>query len=156
MESYKLLLFLHIVTVIVALGSTFALPFLQGFASRSGVGGMRMFLKFTLYHDNLLVLPGAALVALFGVGLIFEDTTGYKDDFPTWLMIAIAWFIVIPLIDWFLMRPTTRKALDMLEGVPDGGAFPDGFDKLGARAQMLGGLMGLSVIGIAFLMVWKP
>ncbi|MCA9824998.1 MAG: DUF2269 family protein [Dehalococcoidia bacterium] len=156
MDSYKLLLFLHVVTAIVALGSTFALPFLQGFASRQGVGAMRTYLKFTLYQDNLLVLPGAALVALFGVGLIFDDATGYKDDFPTWLMIAIAWFIVVPVIDWFLMRPLTRKAIDLLEGVPDDGEFPTSFKALESRAGMLGGLMGLSVIGITFLMVWKP
>ncbi|MCA9855125.1 MAG: hypothetical protein KC482_16340, partial [Dehalococcoidia bacterium] len=100
--------------------------------------------------------PGAALVALFGVGLIFDDATGYKDDFPTWLMIAIAWFIVVPVIDWFLMRPLTRKAIDLLEGVPDDGEFPPSFKALESRAGMLGGLMGLSVIGITFLMVWKP
>ncbi len=156
MESYKLLLFLHIATVIVALGSTFALPFLQGFMTRQGVGPTRLYLKFTLYQDNLLVLPGGLLVFLFGLGLIFDDATGYKDDMPTWLMIAIAWFIIVPLIDWFLMRPLTKRAIAMLEGVPDTAELPAEFQPLAARAQMLGGLMGLSVVGIAFLMVWKP
>lgn len=156
MDSYKLLVFLHIITAIVALGSTFALPFLQGFAQRHGVGAMRLYLRFTVFHDNILVLPGAALVALFGTALIFDDVTGYSDDFPTWLMIAITWFIVAVIIDLALMRPLTHQAIEMLEGVPDDAPFPEGFDRLGARAQMLGGLMGLSVVGITFLMVWKP
>lgn len=156
MESYKIQLFLHIAVAIVALGSTFALPFLQGFMQRQGVGPMRLFLKFTLYHDNILVLPGAVLVLLFGVGLIFDDTTGYSDDFPMWLGFAIAWFIGVALVDLFLMRPTTRKAIDILEGVPDGSEFPEAFKAVGSRAQAIGGIMGLSIIGITFLMVWKP
>ena len=156
MDSYKLLLFLHITSVIVALGSTFALPFLQGFMTRHGVGPTRLYLKFTLYQDNLLILPGALLVFLFGLGLIFNDHTGYKDDMPTWLTIAIAWFIIVPIIDWFLMRPLTRRGIAMLEGLPDNAELPAEFKPLGARAQMIGGLMGLSVVGIAFLMVWKP
>jgi hypothetical protein len=147
---------LHVPTVIVALGSTFALPFLQGFMQRRGVGPMRLFLQFTLYHDNVLVLPGAALVALFGVGLIFDDVTGYDDDFPAWLMWAIAWFILVALADLFLLRPTTQRAIETLEGVPDNGEFPAAFGPLGMRAQIIAGLMGISVLGIAFLMVWKP
>ena len=156
MDSYKLMLFLHIAVAIVALGSTFALPFLQGFMQRQGVGAMRLFLKFTLYHDTVLVLPGAVLVALFGVGLIFDDVTGYRDDFPMWLSWAIAWFVLVALADLFLLRPATRKAIATLEGVPDDGAFPAAFGPLGMRAQIIAGLMGLSIIGIAFLMVWKP
>jgi hypothetical protein len=155
-DTYKLLVFLHVATVIVALGSTFALPFLQGFMQRQGVGPMRLFLKFTLFHDTVLVLPGAVLVALFGVALIFDDVTGYSDDFPTWLMWAIAWFVLVALADVFLLRPTTKRAIEALDGVPDNGEFPEAFGPLGMRAQIIAGLMGLSVLGIAFLMVWKP
>ena len=156
MDSYKLMLFLHITTAIVALGSVFALPFLQGFMQRQGVGPMRLFLKFTLYHDTVLVLPGAILVAIFGVGLIFDDVTGYSDDFPMWLGWAIAWFVAIAATDIFLLRPTTKRAIAALEGVPDNGEYPDAYKPLGMRAQAIAGLMGLSVIGITFLMVWKP
>lgn len=158
MESHKLLVFLHIAAVVIALGSTFALPFLQGFIQRQprSTGLMRAYLKFTIYQDNVVVLPGAALVALFGIGLIFDDHTGYKDDFPMWLGWAIAWFVAAVLVDLFLMRPLTRRAIAALEGVPDDGEYPAPFRALATRAQIYGGLLGLSIIGITFLMVWKP
>jgi uncharacterized membrane protein len=156
MESYKLLVFLHIVAVIVALGATFALPFLQAFAERQGVAATRMFLRFSLRMDTILVTPGAVLIALLGVGLIFDDHTGYKDDFPMWLGWAILWFVAAVAVDWLVMRPLTRSGIGALEGVPDGPDLPAAYEPLGKRGQMIGGLLGLSVIGIAFLMVWKP
>ena len=94
MDSYKLQLFLHVAVVIVALGATFANPFLQGWGERHGVGATRMAMQFSSHMEKVLVIPGAILILLFGTGLIFEDATGYKDDFPMWLGIAIAWFLV--------------------------------------------------------------
>lgn len=156
MDSYKLMVFLHIIAVVVALGATFALPFLQAFAERQGVAATRLFLRFSLRLDTILVTPGAILVAVFGVGLIFDDHTGYKDDFPVWLMAAIVWFAAALIVDWVVMRPLTRSGIAALDGLADGPELPAAYEPLGKRGQMIGGLLGLSVIGIALLMVWKP
>jgi hypothetical protein len=43
MESYKLLVFLHVAAVVVGLGITFSFPFLQAAAERSGVAATRFF-----------------------------------------------------------------------------------------------------------------
>lgn len=156
MDSYKLQLFLHIAAAIVGLGATFAYPFLQGFAERQGVGATRFALRVTDRIENFLVTPAAVLLFLFGLGLIFDDTTGYSDDFPTWLAVSIVWFLAAFLVANTVQRMHTRRALEALDGVPDDAPLPEAYVPIGKRMQIVGGLLALSVIGIAFLMVWKP
>src|SRR5688572_4184733 len=91
--AYKIQLFLHVGFVIVALGSVFALPFLQAFAERQGVAATRFAMHFIRRLENILIIPGNVLLFLFGLGLIFDDTTGYSDDFPGWLMVALPWYL---------------------------------------------------------------
>lgn len=156
MDSYKLLLFLHIAAATVGLGLTFAYPFLQAAAERSGVVATRFLLQATLRIEKIAVVPGAVIVLLMGVGLIFDDGTGYKDDFPTWLMIAIPWYLAIFAVAILVQSKNVAKAIGALEGVPDNAPLPAAYVALGKKIQMVGGLLGLSIIGILFLMVWKP
>jgi len=156
MDSYKIQLFLHVAVVIVALGATFCYPFIQAWGERRGVGATRMALQFSEHLEKVLVIPGAVLTLLFGLGLIFDDATGYKDDFPMWLGIAIAWFLVAFTVAAVFQRAAVSKAIDTLEGLADNADFPAAYMALSRRIQATGGFLGLSVIGITFLMVWKP
>lgn len=155
MESYKLLLFLHILAVTVGLGVTFAFPFMQAVAERSGTTATRIALTATRKIENLVIIPGNVLLMVFGVGLIFDDGTGYKDDFPTWLMIAIPWYLAAFLAGMFIQRPLVTKALATLQGRKDE-RLPGAYLPLGKRMQMVGGILGLSIVGVLFLMTWKP
>lgn len=47
-----------------------------------------------------------------------------------------------------------QAAIQSLEGVPDGTALPATYLAIGKRIQAVGGLEGLGVVVIAFLMVW--
>ena len=156
MDSYKIQLFLHVAVVIVALGATFASPFLQGWGERHGVGATRMALEFGHYLEKVLVIPGAVLILLLGVGLIFDDATGYKDDFPMWLGIAIAWYLVAFFVAAVVQRSNVLKAIATLDGAADDGPFPAAYMTASKRVQITGGFLALSTIGIAFSMVWKP
>jgi uncharacterized membrane protein len=151
--SYRILLSLHLAAIVVGFGVTFAYPFLQAFAERQGVVATRFALQFIRRLDRMVVYPALVVVALFGVGLIFEDQTGYKDDFPAWLMVAIAWYVVLAAVVVFVVRPATIKALAALEGVAANAALPAAYLTQSKRIQQTGGFLGLSVIGIAVLMV---
>lgn len=154
MTSYRILLFLHIVAVVIGFGVTFALPFLQAFAERTGPGATRFMLRFARRMENIVIYPGAVLVFVFGLGLMFDDNTGYKDDMPAWLTISTIWFVITVAMAFGILRRTVRQALDALDGVPDDGELPPAYLALSRRIQMLGGLLGVSIVGIAFLMVW--
>ena len=68
----------------------------------------------------------------------------------------MVWFVVAFVASLTVQRPAVLGALRTLEGVPEGAPFPEGYEKLAVRTQIVGGLLGLSVLAIAFLMVWKP
>jgi uncharacterized membrane protein len=156
MDSYKILLFLHLAGVIVGLGATFSFPFIQAAAERQGTGATRFALRVMHRVERFLVIPGAVIVLLAGIGLIFDDRTGYSDDFPAWLMVAIAWFAVAFFTGGYIQGKNVEAALRALDRVSDNAALPAAYQPIGKRMQMIGGLLGLSVIGIALLMVWKP
>ncbi len=156
MDSYKIQAFLHIAVALVAIGVTFVYPFLQGWAEQRGVGATRLALQFGEHLEKIVVLPGALLVFLFGLGLIFDDKTGYKDDFPLWLGVAIAWYVLVVAISLGIQRPTVARAIAALDGVPDDGDFPPAYMEASRKMQVVGGFMGFSAIAITFLMVWKP
>lgn len=154
MDSYRIMLVGHVLAALVGLGVTFAYPFMLAVAERNGTGATRLALQTMERIERFLVFPGALLLLVFGAGLIFSDVTGYSDDFPVWLMIAIAWYVVAFAVAVGVQNPTASRALATLEGVPDTSPLPEAYAPLGKRMQMVGGLLGVSVIGIAFLMVW--
>lgn len=156
MNALKLELFLHVAAVIVAMGVTFVYPFLQGQAERRGTGATRFYLEFSHFLEKFVVIPGAILVFIFGGLLIGNDKLPYKDDMPAWLMVSVVWFLAAFAVAFFVQRKNTLNGIKALEGVPDSAPLPEAYIAIGKRTQMIGGLLGLSVIGIAFLMVWKP
>ncbi|MGE5597126.1 MAG: DUF2269 family protein [Hyphomicrobiales bacterium] len=154
MTSYSILLFLHILAVILGLGATFAFPFIQAVGDRNGVVGARLAIRTIKRIEDSFVLPGAVLVFLFGLGLIFNDQTGYDDDMPAWLSIAVVWFIIAFVVAVLVQRRNENRALSILEGTSDGADLPAEYTAVSRQLQMVGGLLAISVIAIAFLMVW--
>ena len=153
MATYRILLSLHIIAVVVGLGVTFAYPFMQAFAERQGVGATRFVLKFMQRMEKMVVAPGAVLVFVFGLGLMFSDVTGYKDDMPAWLMIGIAWYLAVVAVAVFVLRPAVARALTTLDGARDESVLPAAYVPIGKRIQMIGGVLGLDILGIAVLMI---
>lgn len=156
MNSIRIELFLHVISVIIALGLTFSYPFLQAFGERSGVAATRFALRFILRMETYVVTPGAIALFIFGGLLIGNSNLPYRDDMPAWLTISVVWFLVAFAVAFFVQRRVVKQAILVLANIPDSPDLPADYVPLGKRMQMVGGLLGLSIIGIAFLMVWKP
>ena len=156
MTAYHIELFLHVIAVIIVFGITFAYPFLQGAAERAGTTQTRFALGVIRRLETYVVTPGAVLVLIFGGILIGNDKLPYKDDMPAWLITSIVLFLIAFAAALFVQRPNLKKALAVLDEVPDGAPLPAEYEPLGKRMQMVGGMQGLVIIVIAFLMVYKP
>ena len=156
MTGFRILLVLHVVAVIVGLGVTFIYPFLQAFSEKRGTGAVRLALQFGRQLEDRVVWPGAILVLLFGLGLTVSDQRNYKDDMPAWLSAAIAIYIVALIVAWFVQRRNVKNALATLDGVADDAPLPAAYVAIGKRLQMVGGVLGLAVVVITFLMTYKP
>ena len=154
-NTFKLLLVLHVAAVVVALGPTFAFPFLEGIANRKGVGATRFALQFEQRLEMIWIWPGAVLLFLFGMGMILKEDD-LREDMPTWLMVGIVWFIAAFLAAVIIQGRNTKQGLSALEGVADDAPLPEAYRAVAKRMQIVGGLLGVSVLGITYLMVWQP
>ncbi len=158
MDTFDILLFLHVAAAIVALGATFSYPFLQGFAERRGVAATRLVFEAIERIEKLLVFPGGALVFIFGLGLIMTSKApeDYKKEMPIWLTVAIAWYLVTYAVAFFVQRRQIMQAVAVLEGLPDSPELPAAYQPIGKRIQVVAGLLGVSIVGITLLMVLGP
>ncbi|PFG73779.1 DUF2269 family protein [Tepidiforma thermophila] len=146
----------HIAPVFVGLGTTFAFPILQAAGEAQGTGVTRFAIRTTGRLETLIVKPAVVPLLLMGVGLIFDDHTGYRDDFPLWLGVAIAWFLAAFTLSSVVQRRNLSRAPQLLDGTPDDAPLPAGYLAHAPRIRVVGAILGASALGILFLMVWKP
>ncbi len=156
MDKQTIQLFLHVGAVIVALGPTFALPFLQAYAQRDSVGSTRFMLQFSERIYHILVVPGSLIVLVFGLALVAANDRGYRESFPAWLGICAFWFIIALALSVHYQPAAERKAMEVLDGLPADAEIPAEYRPLGRRLQMIEGFLAFTTLAITLVMFWKP
>ena len=156
MDRQTAQLFMHVGAVVVALGPTFALPFLQAFAEREGVASTRFMLAFSERIYQILVGPGSLVVFIFGVALIAANDRGYRDGVPVWLAACAAWFVLIIALSFHYQPAAVRKAVHLLDDLPDNASLPSSYTRAGHELLAIQGLTAVSTIVITLFMFWKP
>ena len=148
MTTVQVLLSLHILTALVAVGATVSYFFWLRRAvlapeSRS----------FTLETIRLLerrmVMPAYVIVLLTGLGLI--DRAGWAWSTP-WLELSLLLFIVL----LGLLGIHARVIKGQIALAEDGSADSADYDKAHARGRILLALKVVVVIVMVYLMVFKP
>ena len=148
MTTVQVLLSLHILTALVAVGATVSYFFWLRRAvlapeSRS----------FTLETIRLLerrmVMPAYILVLLTGLGLI--DRAGWAWSTP-WLELSILFFIVLLGLVGFHARVIKGQ----IALVADGSSDSADYDRAHARGRILLALKVVVIIIMVYLMVFKP
>ena len=104
---YKVLLFLHVLSVIVGLGPTFALP---GLMKLRGDAPSPAVLR-AEYVISRYASIGLGVILLTGLGLISESPAvkGHFAD-AHWLHLGIALFVVLAGLGTGMATPRLRKA----------------------------------------------
>src|SRR5574338_1107026 len=138
--GYKLLLLLHILSVIVAFAPAFVWPFVSIRLRKENqpVGSTIN----QLAGGNTLRIhgPAFALAGIFGFGLVGMSDDLWKFD-QTWLSIAmLLWFLGLGVM-FGLMVPAEKKAQSGDEGAE-------------ARLTMYGGMLHLLLVLLLIDMVW--
>jgi uncharacterized membrane protein len=143
----------HIILAILAVGFSIAYGLVIGRARRLGGTDGRE-LKFALrtvrFMDDKIAGPSYLLLLITGIGMV--QVAGYPWSLK-WIHGSMALLFVLVAIALGLYGPTQRKQLAALEA--RGPQDPE-FIRLSKRGGMLGGVLGLIVIAILYLMVFKP
>ena len=158
MSWFKLWLILHILAVIIAFGPTFAFGIIAALGQKDPRHAA-FASKVSHTIETRMVIPVAVLVPLFGTALIF---TGHHDLWHSeWLLAAIGLYIVAFSFAVLVQNRWSTRMLKTLSDMPpgpppEGAAPPAEVMALGRKLQMGGMFLGILIVVILVLMVWKP
>ena len=146
---YKLLLFLHVLSVIVGLGPTFALP---GLMKLRGDAPSPAVLRVE-YIISRYASIGLGVILVTGLGLISESPA-VIDRFgeARWLHIGIGLFVIYAGLGTGFAAPRMRKAVQAAQA-GDADAVRRLLDPLD---KVVGPILGVLLAAILYLMLIKP
>jgi uncharacterized membrane protein SirB2 len=147
---YKVLLFLHVLSVIVGLGPTFALP---GLMRLRGDAPSPAVLQVE-YVISRYASIGLGVILLTGLGLISESPAVFLPGFgeARWLHIAITLFVIYAGLGTGFAAPRMRKAVTAAQA----GNAVEVRRLLDPLDKVVGPILGLLLAAILYLMLIKP
>lgn len=154
-------LFVHITSMMLAFGPTYAFPMISAMARKnpkhapfaSAVGEM-ISLRMTW--------PFALLTGLSGVFLIFASDWPFFET--TWLTTGVGIYVAALIFSATYQTPNARKMAALGRKMAEAGPPPEGAPAgpppevvaLGKKLQMGGTILGIATLVIIYLMVFKP
>ena len=164
-DAYKIVLVLHLLSVIIGLGAVFLNAIYGAQAkSRRGPEGL------AIVQANLKVTEIAQYfiyaIPIFGIGLVFMSKTDGIEIFKfsqTWVWLSLVLYIIALGLSHGILMPSVKRLQVLMgevvaAGPPAGGPPPQAaeMEQLGKRIAPVGAALNLLVIVIVALMVFKP
>ena len=146
---YLLVKLIHILSAIVAVGAnvTYAVWFARANANPASAG---FALRGVKLIDDRIANPAYGLLLVTGVLDVWIGGIGFGTRWVSW---ALGAFIVVGLVAFVGYTPTLKRQLAAVER--GGPADPEAV-RLAQRGQVLAAVMGVLVLVILVLMVFKP
>jgi uncharacterized membrane protein len=154
-------LVLHVLAVIIAFGPTFAFGLIAVYGQKHPQFALAS-AEITEMIEKRMTYPLVVAVPLFGTGLIY---TGHFDLWKSeWLLISIPLYMAIFAFSLFVQTPNSNRMIKLLNGMRGPGAEgaspptgpPPELEALGKRLQFGGMAMGIGIVIILVLMIWRP
>ncbi len=153
------LLFLHVISAIVAFGPSFAMPLIARLGRQNPQqGAFAVEVAETL--TRRIVIPMALTMPVTGIPMIFIAGI---DPLALWLVIAVIVYVAAVLFSIFIQLPKVTEMLSILRQLSAAGPPPAGSPpgppprvaELGASIGQGGMLLQVAIVVIVFLMVTK-
>ncbi len=149
MSAYVLLKFVHVVLAIVAVGFNASYGVWLARAAQKPEQ-LPQVLRGIKVLDDWFANPAYALLLVTGLAMVW---VGDLDLGMFWLSTALGLYLLLVVIGAAGYTPVLRRQIRTLE---ESGHESSEFQRLLKRGQVLGGVLGILVIAIVFLMVTKP
>jgi uncharacterized membrane protein len=158
LDFYAIVLFLHILSAIVAFGATFAYPLIDAVVRRVDVRAVPTWNEARYQIGMRIITPGA--IVLLGTG-IYMVLDRWKDAGSGWFTAAGIIVVVLLGLGHGVLAPNARRMRDQALRDLDGGAGESGrlsadYEALARKEQLVGITASLLVVAALFLMVVKP
>jgi hypothetical protein len=139
--SRNILLFLHIVSIVVAFAPASVHPLLARQFQGDGPQELGRFSELASRNGQRVYAPALLLAGLFGIGLVVESD--YIDFDQTWISLALLVWIAMNGIVHGVIVPSERRI-----AAGDAAAVK--------RLDLGGGLVTILFLVMLYLMIWKP
>ncbi|TMF05483.1 MAG: DUF2269 family protein [Chloroflexi bacterium] len=146
---YTLLKFIHVAAAITAVGSNITYGVWNALAAREAAH-MSFMLKGIKFLDDRIANPSYGVLFLTGLLLIF---IGHWSITSLWIIVAIVLFVAVAVIGFAVFSPLLKDQIRLADA---GDTASPEFTRLSSRSRMLGPILGIIVIGILVMMVFKP
>jgi hypothetical protein len=145
---YLVLKFIHIASAIVAVGAniTYGVWNARAAGDPAHTGFMLKGIKFL---DDRIANPAYGVLFLSGLIMVFAGHWGFQ----LWVIVAIVLFIAIAVLGFAVFTPLLRDQIKLADA---GDTTSPDFARLANRSRILGPILGLLVVVILVMMVFKP
>jgi hypothetical protein len=155
---FDLWLILHIFGVMIAFGPTFLFGAIMALG-RKKPQHIAFAAEVTDFLERRVTIPVAAVIPFLGLAMIF---TGHFNLWKSeWLVISIILYTITFAFGVLVQNRNSTRMVELLNAMPPGpppaGAEPPAeVAALGRKLQMGGAFLGLMIVAILVLMVWRP
>jgi uncharacterized membrane protein len=139
---------IHIFSAIVAVGSNVTYGVWNVRAARDPAH-TGFALKGIKFIDDRIANPAYGVLFLTGLIMVFTGHWGFQ----LWVIAAIVLFIAIAVIGFAVFTPLLRTQIRLADA---GDTTSPEFERLARRSRMIGPILGILVLIIVVLMVFKP
>ncbi len=147
---YLIFKWVHVVSIIVAVGSTGTYTFWFVRAAKNPQSAL-FTLKTVKHIDDWLVYSAFSMALIAGIVMISTGTLNF--GLSHWLQLGIGLFALLMILRITVLSPVLRQQIHYME---TGGAGSAGFKAVVRRGQVIGPILGLTALTIIFMMVVKP
>lgn len=147
-SGYLVLKYIHILAAIVAVGSNVTYG-VWGARIASEPAHAVFVLKGIKFLDRRIANPAYGVLFLTGLIMIFAGNFGLQ----LWIIVAIVLFVAIAVIGFAIFTPLVRDQIRLLDAGEGASAE---FRRLANRSRILGPSLGILVLVILVMMVFRP
>ena len=152
--GYGVGLFIHILAVVVGLGTTFGYGFFMAFAERNAPRSIPAVYRASQLSDRFLVTPALIVILVAGIYLLSDGPYSASDSWVSVGFLAI--LILFGMIHGYL-GPRTRKGIEVAErDLASGDTLSPEFEAISRQLRIGGQIAGLVIAVTIFFMTVKP
>ncbi len=156
-------LFLHVMGAIAVFGPTFAFPIIASHAQKSPQNG-HFAAVVSEFIERRLVIPGAVVQGITGIGLILVIGIDLTSPSYRWLIAGIILYAIAVTYAIAVQAPAAERMVHLTAGGPPPGPPPAGAPsgpppEIAATGRKLargGQFLSVLIVLIVLLMVTKP
>ena len=145
---YLVLKFIHVLSAIVAVGANITYG-VWSVRARTEPAHTGFALKGIQFLDNRIANPAYGVLFLTGILMVIVGNFGIQ----LWIVVAIVLFVAIAVVGFAYFTPLVRAQLKLVDA---GDTSSPEFERLARRNSIIGPILGLLVVAILAMMVFKP